>query len=187
MEEAHGQLIRTTWQSTAKKDCWTDERRAAKGRYVQEHQLGPNSSCFTSRIRCDHCGENYRKQRFRHKDGTSVSIWRCASAGRCGSPSIKEETLTQICAEALGTDDFNETVFREQIACIHITAPFRLSVHFFDGHTFEGEWVNKRQMPKHSEERKAHMSMKMKENWRKRRGESNDHSGNDQPVHSDAD
>nr|DAV87616.1 MAG TPA: integrase [Caudoviricetes sp.] len=182
-----GRIVPHRWESTMRKDCWTDERRAAKGRYVQEHQLGPNSSCFTSRIRCDHCGENYRRQRSRRKDGSYVSVWRCASAGGCDSPSIKEETLKQLCAEALGSDGFDETSFREQIACIHITAPFRLSIHFFDGHTFEGEWENKRQMPKHSEERKAHMSMKMKENWRKRRGESNDNSGNDQPVHSDTD
>ena len=182
-----GRIVPHHWESTMRKNCWTDERRAAKGKYVQEHQLGPNSSCFTSRIRCDHCGENYRRQRSRHKDGGYVSVWRCASAGNCGSPSIKEETLKQLCAEALESDGFDETAFREQIACIHITAPFRLSIHFFDGHTFEGEWENKRQMPKHSEERKAHMSMKMKENWRKRHGESNDHSGNDQPVHSDTD
>lgn len=182
-----GRIVPHHWESTMRKNCWTDERRAAKGKYVQEHQLGPNSSCFTSRIRCDHCGENYRRQRSRHKDGGYVSVWRCASAGNCDSPSIKEETLKQLCAEALESDGFDETAFREQIACIHITAPFRLSIHFFDGHTFEGEWENKRQMPKHSEERKAHMSMKMKENWRKRHGESNDHSGNDQPVHSDTD
>lgn len=182
-----GRIVPHRWESTMRKDCWTDERRAAKGRYVQEHQLGPKSSCFTSRIRCDHCGENYRRQRSRRKDGSYVSVWRCASAGGCDSPSIKEETLKQLCAEALGSDGFDETSFREQIAYIHITAPFRLSIHFFDGHTFEGEWENKRQMPKHSEERKAHMSMKMKENWRKRRGESNDNSGNDQPVHSGTD
>ena len=42
-------------------------------------------------------------------------------------------------------------------------------------------------MPRHSEERKAEMSRKMKENWRKRRGESNDNSGNDQPVHINTD
>lgn len=180
-----GRIVPHHWESTMRKNCWTDERRAAKGRYVQEHQLGPNSSCFTSRIRCDHCGENYRRQRSRRKDGSYVSVWRCASAGSCDSPSIKEETLKQLCAEALGTDGFDETAFREKIACIHIITPFRLSIHFFDGRTFEGEWENKRQMPKHSEERKEHMRQKMLENWRKRRGESNDHSGNNQPVHSD--
>ena len=127
------------------------------------------------------------RQRSRRKAGDYVSVWRCASAGNCNSPSIKEEKLKQLCAEALGTDGFDESAFREQIACIHITAPFRLSIHFVDGHTFEGEWENKRQMPKHSEERKEHMRQKMIENWRKRRGESNDHSGNDQPVHSDTD
>ena len=182
-----GRIVPHRWQSTMRKDCWTDERRAAKGRYVQEHQLGPNSSCFTSRIRCDQCGENYRRQRSRHKDGSFDSVWRCASSAKCSSPSIKEEALMAICAEALGRDEFEETAFREQIACIHITAPFHLSIHFFDGHTFEAQWENKRKMPKHSEKRKQHMREVMIQKWRERHGESNDHSGDDQPVYGNAD
>ena len=179
-----GRIVPHRWQSTMRKDCWTDERRAAKGRYVQEHQLGPNSSCFTSRIRCDQCGENYRRQRSRHKDGSFDSVWRCASSAKCSSPSVKEETLMALCAEAMGLDEFEEMAFREQIACIHITAPFHLSIHFFDGHTFEARWENKRKMPKHSEERKQHMREVMIQKWRERHGESNDNSGNNQPVHS---
>ena len=182
-----GRIVPHRWQSTMRKDCWTDERRAAKGRYVQEHQLGPNSSCFTSRIRCDQCGENYRRQRSRHKDGSFDSVWRCASSAKCSSPSIKEETLMAICAEALGRDEFEETAFREQIACIHITAPYHLSIHFFDGHTFEAQWENKRKMPKHSEKRKQHMREVMIQKWRERHGESNDHSGDDQPIYGSTD
>ena len=182
-----GRIVPHRWQSTMRKDCWTDDRRAAKGRYVQEHQLGPNSSCFPSRIRCDQCGENYRRQRSRHKDGSFDSVWRCASSAKCSSPSIKEETLMAICAEALGRDEFEETAFREQIACIHITAPFHLSIHFFDGHTFEAQWENRRKMPKHSEERKQHMREVMIQKWRERHGESNDHSGDDQPIYGSTD
>ena len=182
-----GRIVPHRWQSTMRKDCWTDERRAAKGRYVQEHQLGPNSSCFTSRIRCDQCGENYRRQRSRHKDGSFDSVWRCASSAKCSSPSIKEETLMALCAEAMGLDEFEETAFREQIACIHITAPFHLSIHFFDGHTFEAQWENRRKMPKHSEERKQHMREVMIQKWRERHGESNDNSSDDQPVYGSAD
>ena len=182
-----GHTVPHHWESTLRKDCWTDERRAAKGRYVQAHQLGSNSSCFTSRIRCDCCGENYRRQRSRHKDGSFDAVWRCASSGKCDSPSIKEETLTRLCAEAMGMTAFDEAAFRERIACIHITAPFHLSVHFFDGHIFDAQWENKRKMPRHSEERKQHMREVMIEKWRERHGESNDHSGNDKSVHSCAD
>lgn len=179
-----GHTVPHHWESTLRKDCWTDERRAAKGRYVQARQLGPNSSCFTSRIRCDCCDENYRRQRSKHKDGSFEAVWRCASSGKCDNPSIKEETLAELCAKAMGMTFFDEASFRELIACIHITAPFRLSVHFFDGHTFDAQWENKRKMPRHSEERKQHMREVMIEKWRERHGESYDHSGNDQSVHS---
>ena len=182
-----GRIVPHHWESTMRKDCWTDERRAAKGRYVQDHQLGPNSSCFTSRIRCDQCGENYRRQRSRHKDGSYDAVWRCASSGKCSSPSIKEETLMKLCAEAMEFNEFDETAFREQIACIHITAPFQLSIHFLDGSTIEAEWENKRKMPKHSDERKQHMREVMIQKWRERHGESDDHSGNYQPVYGSAD
>ena len=182
-----GHIVPHRWESTMRKNCWTDERRAAKGRYVQEHQLGPNSSCFTSRIRCDSCGENYRRQRSRHKDGSFDSVWRCASGGKCNSPSIKEEVLKNLCADAMGLESFDETAFREQIACIHIVAPFQLSIRFFDGHTFEAAWENKRKMPKHTEQRKQHMREVMIQKWREKRGESNDDTGDDQPVHGNAD
>ena len=182
-----GHTVKHHWKSTMRKDCWTDERRAAKGRYVQEHQLGSNSSCFTSRIRCDACGENYRRQQARHKDGSYANVWRCASSAKCDSPSIKEEMLKAICADAMSIAEFDETAFREQIACIHITAPFRLTVHFFDGHTFEAEWQNKRNMPKHTEERKQHMREVMIQKWRERHGASNDHPGNNQPIYSNTD
>ena len=182
-----GRIVPRHWESTMRKDCWTDERRAAKGRYVQEHQLGPNSSCFTSRIRCDSCGENYRRQRSRHKDGSFDSVWRCASSGKCQSPSIKEEILKKLCAEAMGLESFDEMAFREQIACIHIMAPFQLSIRFFDGHVFEAGWENKRKMPGHTEQRKQHMREVMIQRWREKRGESNDDTGNDKPIHGNAD
>ena len=182
-----GRIVPHHWDSTMRKDCWTDERRAAKGRYVQEHQLGPNSSCFTSRIRCDSCGENYRRQRSRHKDGSFDPVWRCASSGKCQSASIKEEVLKKLCAEAMGLESFDEMAFREQIACIHITAPFQLSIRFFDGHTFEAAWENKRNMPRHTEQRKQHMRKVMIQRWREKRGESNDDTGDNQSLHCNAD
>ena len=56
---------------------------------------------------------------------------------------------------------------------------------FFDGRTVEAEWQNKRNMPKHTEERKQHMREVMIQKWRERHGESNNDTGNDNPVHSD--
>ena len=182
-----GRIVPHHWESTMRKDCWTDERRAAKGRYVQEHQLGPNTSCFTSRIRCDSCGENYRRQRSRHKDGSFDSVWRCASGGKCQSPSIKEDALKNLCADAMGLEEFSESVFREQIVFIHIKAPYQLSFRFFDGHTFETAWENKRKMPRHTEQRKQHMREVMIQRWREKRGESNDNTGDDKPIHGNAD
>ena len=70
---------------------------------------------------------------------------------------------------------------------LHIVAPFQLSIRFFDGHTFEAAWENKRKMPKHTEQRKQHMREVMIQKWREKCGESNDYTGDDKPVHGNAD
>ena len=57
----------------------------------------------------------------------------------------------------------------------------------FDGHIVEAEWQNKRNMLKHTEERKQHMREVMIQKWRKRHGESHNDTGNDSPVHGSAD
>lgn len=182
-----GRAIQTEWESTAKKDCWTPERRAAKGKLVHERQLTAHSSCFTSRIRCEMCGQNYRRQTCHNISRQAYAIWRCANGSHCESIALYEDTLRELAAEAMGLTEFSEEAFRKQIAYVGIVDAGKLVFHFNDGHTTEAEWKNKRLMPRQSEERKAHMSMKMKEYWRKRHGESNDHSGNDQPVHSNTD
>ena len=174
-----GRIVRAEWVSTAKKDCWTAERRAAKGKLVQERQLTANSSCFTSRVHCELCGQNYRKQISKRVSGERYGVWRCASGTNCEAFSIYDETLRELAANAMGIEEFSEDAFREQISHIGVIGKGRLVFHFKDGHTAEAEWDNKRKMPKQTEERKAHMSMKMKEYWRKRHGESNDYPGND--------
>lgn len=165
-----GRVVQHHWESTMKKDCWTAERRAAKGKLVQERQMTAHSSCFTSRIHCELCGQNYRRQRTKHVDGTIVNTWRCASSAKCNSLSLPETTLQDLAAKALGLDTFSEDVFREQISHVGIVGTGKLVFHFHDGHTVEAEWQNKRAMPPHTEERKAKMSRKMKEYWRNQRG-----------------
>lgn len=115
-----GRVIRTEWVSTAKKDAWTAERRAAKGKLVQERQITANSSCFTSRIRCEMCGENYRRQRSKRVDGSFVNVWRCSSSARCKSQSLPEPTLHELAAMAMGLAEFSEDAFRQQIQYISI-------------------------------------------------------------------
>ena len=64
---------------------------------------------------------------------------------------------------------------------------FNFPSAFFDGHTFEAAWENKRKMPKHTEQRKQHMREVMIQKWREKCGESNDYTGDDKPVHGNAD
>ena len=84
----------------------------------------------------------------------------------------------------MGLESFDETVFSvSRLACIHIVAPFQLSIRFFDGHTFEAAWENKRKNASSiTEQRKQHMREVMIQKWREKCGESNDYTGDDKPV-----
>jgi hypothetical protein len=42
-------------------------------------------------------------------------------------------------------------------------------------------------MPRHTEERKQHMREVMIQRWREKRGESNNNTGDDKPIHGNAD
>lgn len=92
----------------------------------------------------------------------------------------------KLCADAMALDEFDEAAFRQQIACIHITAPFQLSIHFFDGSTIDSKWENRRKMPKHSDERKQHMREIMIQKWRERHAKSNYHTSDTDQIYSDA-
>ncbi len=68
------------WVNTSKKDCWTAEYRAEASAYRRSHAaLGKKgASCFTSKIKCGCCGNNFQKQT-RHDVGGDVGIWTCAT------------------------------------------------------------------------------------------------------------
>ena len=84
--------------------------------------LGPrankslNLTCFSGKIRCPHCGINYGHLRPRR--GSLISYWVCGSKRKKkvgdGCPvkgAMSEVAIRKCCAEALGLDEFDETVF----------------------------------------------------------------------------
>ena len=56
-----GHVVHQKWKSSAKKDCWTPERRAETGTRVKRDQVNCNPSCFSSRIVCELCNASLRK------------------------------------------------------------------------------------------------------------------------------
>ena len=103
-------------------------------------------------------------------DGTVVRSWYCAaptSVG-CSKVGIREDILRELIADVLGLPEFDEELFNQQLAYATVPADNEIVFHFRDGHEISRTFVQKRQMPRQTEERKKHMSEVMKEKWRER-------------------
>lgn len=51
------------WSRNSKKESWTEECRKRASDYRREHAVARDDiTCFTTKIKCEHCGCNFRKQ-----------------------------------------------------------------------------------------------------------------------------
>lgn len=105
------------------------------------------TTCFTSKIKCSNCGKSYRRSGKRQrKDPDKVYyIWICLTKSEkgkryCDAKSIPENTLKRVCAEVLGTEEFDETVFEERVDKIVVIRDDTLEFHFKDGSTYLQKW-----------------------------------------------
>jgi site-specific DNA recombinase len=136
-----GRIVHQHWESTASRDCWTKERRIAKSIYFKKNPRSSGQiSYLTGKIRCDKCGQNFRKATKTSAAGEKYNTWYCASGKNCDSKGIREEMLKNKATEVLGILDFDETLFNEQIDHIGIISNSQMMFYFNDGHTAIKEW-----------------------------------------------
>ena len=156
------------WVNTSKKDCWTSEYRAEVSAYRRQHAPNRNGcSCFTTKLKCTVCGENFRRQmqHLASVENETVYYWRCPHPTQCGTRGIRDKELRQATAEVLGLETFDETFFLEQIDHIDVNAEMILTYVFKDGHTVERKWDTKRHMPKWSAERRTQFECQPKRTY----------------------
>ena len=156
------------WVNTSKKDCWTAEYRAEASAYRRQHAPNRNGcSCFTTKLKCTVCGENFRRQmqHLASVENETVYYWRCPHPTKCGTRGIRDEELRQATAEVLGLETFDEALFLEQIDHIDVNAEMILNYVFKDGRTVERKWDTKRHMPKWSAERRAQFESQPKRTY----------------------
>lgn len=84
-----GTLVTKSCQNTGHKDCWTPERRAKISAQRRTKPACYNASALTGKIRCAHCGFNFRRatQPSAVLDGGKAHYWRC-SEKRNGCDSV---------------------------------------------------------------------------------------------------
>lgn len=165
-----GKVITHHWESTAKKDWWTPEARAAKSAHNKKN---PRSSgeitCFTGKIICSKCGQNLRRNTSKRVSGEKVRHWRCPQPNNCNHNGLEENLLKSISSEVLGINEFNSTTFSDKIDYISVVSNQELLFHLNDGTEITKPWKFKRQQPAWSEARKKGLSDKMTQVWRNKR------------------
>ena len=120
-----------------------------------------NTSCFTSRIKCGNCGKSYRRSGKRQrKDPDEVYyVWICRTkdakgAKACPAKIIPEKTLKAVCAEVLGLEEFDDSIFAEKVERITVIGEDTLHFHFFDGTEIEKKWKSTAKIDWWTDERK---------------------------------
>lgn len=160
--------VTTTWESTAKTDWWTPERRQLWGERHKRKDTNPNKNTFyefTGFIRCGQCGSNYRCQSTVLKDGTQARAWYCsAPTGVCDKVSIKDATMKTLVVDVLGLDVFDETAMDKHIEYAQVLGN-TVTFHFRDGHEEVRNFKDKRHGTKWTAERREKQCQALKASW----------------------
>lgn len=163
-----GTIRKEKWVSTARTDCWTDERRK---KYAEIETLIAKSpdrfSEFTGFIKCGNCGRNYRVQLSHYSDGTDDRIWRCG--GSCGNTSIRQPTITKFVCEALNIEELSKEAMNEKLEKAVILNN-KCMIYFKDGSSKEFEYKERKKGILHTQEYKDRMSKIMKGRKKERKG-----------------
>lgn len=132
------------------------------GTYTQTLNWSINTSCFTSKIKCPICGKSYRRsgKRQRKNPDETYYIWICRTksekgAKYCSAKSIPEKVLKAVCAEVLGTDEFDDAVFSERVEQINVVGDDTLEFYFYDGSVLKKKWKSTAKSDWWTDERRA--------------------------------
>lgn len=141
-----------TYKPMAKKTMWTQSFRERISAYRKKHPVKRKGiSCFTCCVRCERCGENFHRQTARRASGEKCATWYCSSHKKrkpdCDTAGVPEIVLKNLCAEAMGLTEFDESAFRDQVDYVGVAGRGELAIYFKDGHIFRGAWIVKRGRP----------------------------------------
>ena len=170
-----GREVTRTWESSAKKDWWTDERRKLWGERHKRKDTNPNKHLFyefTGFIKCGCCGANYRCQSGKRKDGTPTRSWYCTGPkDTCHNPGIRDKTMKQLVTEVLGLEEYDESAMDAQMEKATIL-DHTVTFHFRDGHTESRDFLDKRHGTPWTPERREKAIEAMKAAWTDERKEA---------------
>lgn len=115
IRDHHGAIIdRETFE-------WGQAEMARRREFGALANKSLNTCCFTGKIKCPYCGVSYMHEH-RTKNGNYQEFWVCGSRKKKkvgdGCPvggTISHKSLTRVCTEILGLEEFDEEVFLDKV------------------------------------------------------------------------
>ncbi len=165
---ADGTTIHRTYESNARKDCWTPERRkkvSQDRRNKHKHPIKNAATPFTGMIRCGYCGNTFAAQKHTYSTGQIEYYLLCRTpAAQCPCNSIKESTLRELTHEVMELDTFDESKMDEQIDHISI-ADMTVTFHFKNGQIKQRTYEKKKVGRPWTEEQKEKAAKSIRASW----------------------
>lgn len=126
-----------------------------KMREATKNRPRPQKSEFTSKIHCPYCGKAYKRNTSNGSVGWNCSTFLSQGKSYCHGKKIPEATLKAVCAEVLGTGDYNSMVFDTLIERIEVPEDNHLRFIFKDGRTVERTWADRSRRESWTDEMRA--------------------------------
>ena len=126
-----------------------------KMRETTKNRPRPQKSEFTSKIHCPYCGKAYKRNTSNGSVGWNCSTFLSQGKAYCHGKKIPEATLKAVCAEVLGTGDYNSMVFDTLIERIEVPEDNHLRFIFKDGRTVERTWADRSRRESWTDEMRA--------------------------------
>ena len=98
--------------------------------------------CFSSKIKCSCCGNNYVSIYTRKKDGKPIWSWACYGKIKrkvCAGKNISEKDLKAVCCAVMGMPEFDEELFARTVQNITVHTAGNLIFRYYDGRTATGK------------------------------------------------
>lgn len=137
--------------------------------YRRNHAVNrEDMTCFTTKIKCGHCGCNFlgQTQQFKDSPDGKMRYWRCSERNGCETQEMLEDALKALTAEVLGISEFEEDTFLREIDSIRVDSAKQQTFIFKYGREVIREWKRpKRKGKPWSEERRARTKESIKNSW----------------------
>ena len=141
-----------------------------------------NVTCFTRKIQCGICGKYFNRHAEKYASGEYYVSWICGTrkkGGSCTNKYLPEQILKNLCAEALGTQGFDEDEFAEKIEKIVIPGKNEVIFYFYDGRILQKHWKSTAHKDWWTPERRAARSQMVTRKAMNDNGKKSNHNTSD--------